>query len=678
MNPRHIFSLALPSILGFCLLALGACSQSSPSGSDLADSSGSAGQGGDASGTTGAGGSSKQAGASATTSSAGGGGLVSSNGSADAGRPGGSTGVSSDRAGALAGSSGSKGGSITSSAGSSQGGASSGGTTTTRNPDAGQGGVAGASGGATIPQGGAAGTNTAEGGKTGSAGSTGTCTDTTFKNPVMFEDLPDSEVIRVDNVFYYSASSFHFSPGAPVLRSYDLVHWEYIAHSVPVLDFNNNYSLSGGRAYNDGIWASSLQYRKSDKTFYWVGCMHGQGGGYLYKATNIEGPWTKHKTSYCHYDVGLLIDDDDTMYTASGNTALSVAQLSKDGLSSVKSQVVYTSGAEGALEGSRFYKIKGNYYIMPTQYANGEYILKASNPFGPYTLYKFAVKLKSPITPEPTLGGAPHQGSIVDTPSGDWYYMAFIDAYPAGRIPVLAPITWSTDGWPSVVLDSSGGWGLTYPMPKGLPCTTVKSRLGPDSFSEKTLGHEWEWNHNPDNTKWSSGSGLTLQTATVTDDLYAARNTLTRRVVGPTSTATITMDLSNMKDGDVAGLALFRPTSAWVGVKKTAGATKVVMTNGLSMTASYATSNKGTEAESAAISGTKIWLRIAADVTPGTKRQAKFYYSTDGSKFTQIGSVFTLDSSWSYFLGYRYAIFNYATTALGGSVTIASFEQAQP
>ena len=34
--------------------------------------------------------------------------------------------------------------------------------------------------------------------------------------------------------------------------------------------------------------------------------------------------------------------------------------------------------------------------------------------------------------------GVPHQGGIVETQNGDWYYMAFIDAYPGGRMPVLA------------------------------------------------------------------------------------------------------------------------------------------------------------------------------------------------------------------------------------------------
>ena len=513
----------------------------------------------------------------------------------------------------------------------------------------------------------------ASGGK--ATGGSGNC-PTTFRNPVIWQDLPDLDIIRVDNTFYYSASSFHFSPGAPILRSYDLVNWEYIGHSVPVLDYNNSYSLSGGRNYNNGIWASSLQYRKSNKTFYWIGCMHGNGGGYMYTATNIEGPWTKRSTPYCYYDVGLLIDEDtDTMYAAYGNTTISVAQLSADGFSQVRSQNVYTSGSEGALEGSRFYKINGYYYIMPTQYANGEYILRATNPFGPYTLQNFAVKLSPPITPEPTTGGSPHQGGIVQTQNGDWYYMAFLDAYPGGRIPVLAPVTW-TNGWPSVTL-VNGGWGLSYPFPN-LPCTPTKPFTGTDTFSAATLDHRWEWNHNPDNTKWSAGGGLTLQTATVTSDLYAARNTLTHRTLGPISTATIELDYSAMKDGDVAGLAMLRQTSAWVGVKRAGAAYRVVMVNGLAMDASFNTTSTGTEVASTGMSGGKIWLRVNADITPGANRQAKFYYSTDGSQFTQLGNVLTLDRTWAFFMGYRYGVFNYATSALGGSIKVASFQLTTP
>jgi beta-xylosidase len=71
----------------------------------------------------------------------------------------------------------------------------------------------------------------------------------TFQNPVLWEDLADIDVIRVGDTYYYSASNMHYSPGAPLLRSYDLVNWEYIGHSVPVLDFGPEYDLNGGSAY---------------------------------------------------------------------------------------------------------------------------------------------------------------------------------------------------------------------------------------------------------------------------------------------------------------------------------------------------------------------------------------------------------------------------------------------
>jgi beta-xylosidase len=211
-------------------------------------------------------------------------------------------------------------------------------------------------------------------------------------------------------------------------------------------------------------------------------------------------------------------------------------------------------------------------------------------------------------------GASPHQGGIVDTQNGDWYYMAFNDSYPAGRIPVMAPITWK-DGWPSVTL-VNGKWGATYPFPN-LPCGAdkVKPMLGTDTFSDAALGPEWEWNHNPDNTKWSAGSGLTLQTATQTNDLYAARNTLTHRIPGPTSTATIELDYSAMKDGDVAGLAALRDSSAWIGVKRSAGAYQVATVNNITLDSSWKTSSTGTQVASAPAS-TACCSLCAATPTP--------------------------------------------------------------
>jgi len=489
-----------------------------------------------------------------------------------------------------------------------------------------------------------------------------------FDNPVFWEDLADLDVFRVNDTYYYSASTMHYSPGAPILRSYDLVNWEFIGHSVPELSWSSKYDLTDGqRAYVKGIWASSLRYRSSNGLWYWAGCIE-FSQSYVYTAPSVTGPWTQSATiDNCWYDCGILIDDDDTMYVAYGNTEISVAQLSSDGLSQVKTQVIYNAPSDiGALEGNRFYKVNGRYYVLTDHPATSEYVLQASSPFGPYTIKALVDSIASPIS------GAdnPHQGGIVDTQSGDWYYMAFIDAYPGGRIPVLAPITWGSDGFP-VLQAVNGAWGESYPFPE--PEHAITSPTGTDSFSGTSLGPQWEWNHNPDTTKFTVNNGLRLETATVTFDLYSARNTLTHRMFGPTTVGTIEMDYSKMAQGDRAGLAYLRDFSAWVGIKNDNGTFRVCMINGLAMDANWNTINTGSEVAGTTVSGGKIWLRASADIHPGANQQATFSYSTDGNNFAAIGSSYTLNSTWEFFMAYRYGIFNYATKALGGSVTISSF-----
>jgi beta-xylosidase len=504
----------------------------------------------------------------------------------------------------------------------------------------------------------------------GLSAQTASSKEAVFQNPVLWEDLADADVLRVGDTYYYSASNMHYSPGAPILSSKDLAHWKYIGHSVPVLDFGPAYNLEGGSAYIRGTWASFLGYRQSNRTFYWGGCIDTKHT-YIYTAKAAEGPWQRHaELGQCYYDAGLLVDDDDTMYVSYGNTTLRVAQLSPDATREVRSETVFTSPKElGMIEGSHIYKFKGNYYIITTKPANAEYVLKSTTgPFGPYTMRQLVRDAVSPVAGS----GFPHQGGLVQTAKGDWYYMAFIDAYPGGRVPVLAPVHWTADGWPEVEL-KDGAWAKSYPLPVKAPVAASKPGFS-DTFRAAQLGPEWEWNHNPDNSKWSAGNGLRLKTATVTDDLYMARNTLTHRIPGPASTATVALDVSRMKDGDCAGLAMLRDSSAWVGVIKENASYKVVMKSNLTMSRGWKTATKGDVVESAPVSGGKIWLRVAADIHPGEGRQAHFFYSADGSAFHEIGKPLTLNYAWFFFMGYRFAIFNYATESLGGEVIASRFD----
>ncbi|GAB3841370.1 hypothetical protein GCM10029963_12430 [Micromonospora andamanensis] len=280
-------------------------------------------------------------------------------------------------------------------------------------------------------------------------------------------------MIRVGEVYYMTASTMHYSPGAPILRSYDLVNWEFAGHSVPRLDFGTKYDLPAGQqAYVEGIWASTLNYRPSNQTYYWAGCIN-FAQTHIYTATAVDGTWSRHATlPQCYYDAGMLIDDNDTMYVAYGNGTISVAQLSADGRSQVRAQQVYqTPSSIGTLEGARFYKRNGAYYIWLTRPANGQYVLKSTNgPFGPYEQRQVLLNMQGPISG----GGVPHQGGLVQLPNGSWYYMAFTDAYPGGRMPTLAPITWTADGWPQVQT-VNGAWGSTTPT----RCRCARSSRSP-------------------------------------------------------------------------------------------------------------------------------------------------------------------------------------------------------
>lgn len=134
-----------------------------------------------------------------------------------------------------------------------------------------------------------------------------------FQNPVLWEDLADLDVFRVNDTFYYTASTMHYSPGAPILQSHDLVNWEFISHAVPTLPWAAKYNLTNGQAYVKGIYASTLRYRPSNGLWYWIGCIE-YSTTYVWTAPSVTGPWTQSATiATCYYDCGLLVDDDDSM-----------------------------------------------------------------------------------------------------------------------------------------------------------------------------------------------------------------------------------------------------------------------------------------------------------------------------------------------------------------------------
>ena len=144
-------------------------------------------------------------------------------------------------------------------------------------------------------------------------------------------------------------------------------------------------------------------------------------------------------------------------------------------------------------------------------------------------------------------------------------------------------------------------------------------------------------------------------------------------MTGPRSTATIKMDISHMKDGDHAGFAAFNGHSGVLDIVRTGKRYELSMSRQVvHLRDSDKAVTKVDIEEKARITLNQktIWLRIEADFT-NHQDCATFYYSTDGKTFRQLGSDFRMQFDYRrFFMGTRFAIFNYATKTLGGYIDV--------
>ena len=111
-----------------------------------------------------------------------------------------------------------------------------------------------------------------------------------YTNPVVYTDFPDPDIIRVGDVYYMATTTMHFTPGCDILRSYDLVHWEFIAHALNIVADTPEERLEceGANAYGRGMWAPSLRYQRG--TWYVLFAANDTHASYLLTADDPCGP----------------------------------------------------------------------------------------------------------------------------------------------------------------------------------------------------------------------------------------------------------------------------------------------------------------------------------------------------------------------------------------------------
>jgi xylan 1,4-beta-xylosidase len=505
----------------------------------------------------------------------------------------------------------------------------------------------------------------------------------TFSNPLFYDEFSDPDMIRVGEDYYLTGTTMHVMPGLPILHSRDLVNWKHLGYAFERLDLGPGFRLEQGQEiYGQGIWAPSFRFHNG--TFYIFSNIN-QHNTQLFRATNAAGPWARTTLNRAFHDLSVLFDDDGKVYVIWGYQGINFAQLN-DELSDIVpgTEHMIIRPEAGMGEGVHFYKIAGRYYIFSAWFAGRMRMpcARADNPAGPYEVNleisadeDFGIgegaRLKQPeppfaiIPPDPARLGrmSLHQGGIVSTSSGEWWGFSMMDYNSVGRLTCLSPITWQ-DGWPY--------FGLPGNL-KRTPRIWVKPNTGhhappsapyarSDDFSGTTLNPLWQWNHLPDDTRWSliQRPGCLRLHSLPAADLWWARNTLTQRAIGPESIATAELDTSGMRAGDVAGLALLNLPYAWIGVRSQADG----------MMLEQFDQTTGSTA-SAPLSGTRVWLRAQCDFL---SEQAVFSYSTDGSMFQPLGSMFAMIFQLKTFQGVRYALFHYNTgDARGGYADFTQF-----
>ena len=500
-----------------------------------------------------------------------------------------------------------------------------------------------------------------------------------FKNPMMWADTPDPDVIRVGDDYWLVTTTMHLMPGAPVMHSKDLVNWKTVSYVFPSLHDTPKYDMNGGTVYGRGQWATSIRY--VDGTYYIYFSPNDEPfKGYVYTSKDPRKGWTlAHRIPHFH-DASLFFDDDKRAYIFYGTGEMK--ELMPD-LSGVKpggrQGKVFERDEEetGLLEGSRFIKHDGRYYLIMISWPNGkprrQVCYRADNIEGPY---------EKKVILESTFGGFPYagQGTIVDDGKGNWYGVIFQDRGGVGRVLTLMPCTWK-DGWP-MLGDENGK--IPTVMGKPLAGFSDGEIVSSDDFDSERMNIDWQWNHNPVNEAWSlteRKGWLRLRTSRVTDNLYLAPNTLTQRMEGPECSGIVKMDISHMKDGDIAGFSAFNGDAGVVKIVKDGKKVFVVAdSQNVELTDKEKSVTKVDVTESYRQQLRKqkeIYFRIDANFRPG-KDVADFYYSTDGKDWVKVLEGYKMIFDYRrFFMGSKFAIFNYATKKTGGYVDIDWFNYSK-
>src|SRR5664280_1298806 len=483
--------------------------------------------------------------------------------------------------------------------------------------------------------------------------------DGTFTNPPLYADYPDPDIIRVGEDFYFATTTFVNSPGLTILHSQDLVNWEIVSHVISQLTGSQQYDMTNGVAYRNGVFAPSLRYYNG--SFYVVVTPNGMNTR-VYYANSVAGPWQYHELNLSAFDPGLYIETNGVGYIFTsggwdGHVTVHALDANFSQVVATSNNVFYYQG----IEGSKVLKRGKYYYCFNAHPADlSMKISRATNIFGVWE-----------TIPSINDGTGGHQGAIVDLPDGSDYGFVMKDSGAIGRMTFISPIVWSNN-WPY--------WGSSNALNR-VPGKANKPIQGKpfvqpetsDDFGSPTLGLQWQWNHNPDTNRFSltERPGFLRLKPTPATNFWYARNTLTQKGQGPWSRGELKMDLSNVQPGDVFGFGTLGRTNGQIAVTVDGSGNKT-----LSMRIIVDLDGNGslfqTTVATAPFAGTNLFLRTELNFQTS---KGLCSYSPDGAAWTTLGGQFNLAFDWQTgtFQGEQFAIFCYNPSLGSGYVDVDYF-----
>lgn len=498
---------------------------------------------------------------------------------------------------------------------------------------------------------------------------------------IIMSDYPDPDVIRVDDCYYMVSTTMHFMPGCVILRSYNLVDWEFASYVYDELEPTERQALRDNRGiYGKGMWAASLNFQEGK--FYVSFVANDTQKTYLYTADKIEGPWTKSNIRGFYHDMSLFWDDDGRVYTVCGNTQIHLIELKPD-LSGPKeggvNKIIIQSDSEKCTlgyEGSHLYKINGRYYIFMIYIPKGkmrtQVCYMADSLQGPWTGGDVLCS---------DLGGwnsGVAQGGVVQDKEGRWYGILFQDHGALGRIPVLVPVSFGPDGFPLFGNAAIKGDPL---IGSGTPemITVLDNKSGyryAPLWSNDFTNPAWQWNHIPDKTACSVEPGrYQIETKKTVVNITQAANTYTQRTLGEKCAGRVTLDASAINEGDFAGLAALEGEYGFIAVTKRNGSFFLVAAEHKSKNVPWAMGVFDTEPpvikKEIPLDSPKVELMLDFDLTHKGQKVSLLY--REGNVFVSLAEPVKLRYTLDQFVGVRFALFCYSTKQSGAKAVFTDF-----